>query len=216
MPDVKITPIPNGPLKAENIPNLTDDRGNAIEHKEAAFLCRCGLSKNKPFCDGSHKAAGFSTEDGVTNTRNKSIAYEGKVEGVDVTVTYTPMLCSHAAECQRLHKAVFDPSQRPWIQPEKGSLAGIRAVVFACPSGALRMSEGSGDPAQLGPDAGTIEVQATKDGPYAVRNVVLAAEFNGEGASEEKYVLCRCGHSGNKPFCDGSHRDKGWSDEDHA
>lgn len=216
MTETNITPIPNGPLKVE-VPNLLDDRGYEIETGATAFLCRCGKSKDKPFCDGSHKAAGFSSEEGVTNTRNKAIAYEGEVEGVAVTVSYTPMLCSHAAECQRLHKSVFDPSKRPWIQPENGTLAGLRAVVFACPSGALRLSEGAeAEPVQLGPDAGASELRVTKDGPYAVRGAALEAEFNGAGASTEKYVLCRCGHSGNKPFCDGSHRDAGWNDEDTA
>lgn len=213
MADPKITPIPDGPLKVADAPIIRDDRGYPIETGENAFLCRCGLSAKKPFCDGSHKGAGFSSAADKDHPRNKAIAYRGKVEGVDVSVSYTPMLCSHAAECQRLQKSVFNPAQKPWVQPENGTLAGIRAVVFACPSGALSMSEGAGDPAQLGPDATTVEISVTKNGPYAVRNVPVEAEFNGVGASTQKYVLCRCGHSKNKPFCDGSHRDERWEDD---
>nr|WP_239565483.1 CDGSH iron-sulfur domain-containing protein [Brevibacillus fulvus] len=33
---------------------LLDGEGNRIETKRATYLCRCGLSQNKPFCDGSH------------------------------------------------------------------------------------------------------------------------------------------------------------------
>ncbi len=195
------------------VPDLRDPDGYPIASKETAFLCRCGASKNKPFCDGSHKAIGFSGEPDAEHPRNKPIAYKGHVDGVDVTVSYTPMLCTHAAECQRLQKSVFSPARKPWIQPENGTLAGIRAVVFACPSGALSMSEGDGAPQQLGPDSTTTEIRVEKNGPYAVRNVPLEATFNGANASEQKYMLCRCGASKNKPFCDGTHHDIKWKDD---
>ncbi len=211
----RITPQPDGSLRVEGGAALTDDAGFPIETGERAFLCRCGHSANKPFCDGSHKRAGFSSETGAEQPRNRVIAYEAKLDGRAVTVTYNPMLCSHAAECQRLHQAVFDPGQKPWIQPGKGTLPGLRAVVYACPSGALRLAEAGGqEPEQLGPDPATAEIRVRRNGPYEVRNVALDAAFYGAGASERKYVLCRCGHSGNKPFCDGSHRDAGWTDGD--
>jgi len=108
---------------------------------------------------------------------------------------------------------VFNTTQKPWVQPDRGTLAGIRAVVFACPSGALTLAEGTTDAAQLGPDAGSVEIKVRKDGPYEVRNDGIDADFNGVDASTTKYVLCRCGHSGNKPFCDGSHWVETWDDE---
>jgi len=58
-----------------------------------------------------------------------------------------------------------------------------------------------------------ISVTIVKDGPYVVKNVSLAADFNGANASEEEYILCRCGKSKNKPFCDGSHHDEKWRDD---
>ena len=49
-----------GPLKVEGDFQLLDSEGKTLEHKgEAAYLCRCGQSSNKPFCDGSHTKAGF-------------------------------------------------------------------------------------------------------------------------------------------------------------
>jgi len=52
--------IPDGPLKLEGNLELTTGTGVKIGTHEKAFLCRCGASQNKPYCDGSHKAAGFS------------------------------------------------------------------------------------------------------------------------------------------------------------
>ena len=59
----KITFLPNGPLMVEGqpLPTVTDPAGNVVDTtgKDKLFLCRCGHSNKKPFCDGSHKAADF-------------------------------------------------------------------------------------------------------------------------------------------------------------
>jgi len=62
MADKKITRIPDGPLKVEGDIPLVDTEGNAVPTREGApyFLCRCGASQNKPFCDGTHKRVEFS------------------------------------------------------------------------------------------------------------------------------------------------------------
>ena len=131
--------VKDEPLVAQGIPNLKEDPvGTDVKPEKPTFgLCRCGQSKNKPFCDGSHSAAGFSSDNGYAKVRNTPVQYTGEVEGKSVTVSYTPVLCGHIAECQRLQKQVFDPSQKPWIQPENGSLEGILAVINACVIGAL-------------------------------------------------------------------------------
>jgi CDGSH-type Zn-finger protein/uncharacterized Fe-S cluster protein YjdI len=56
---VKITPQPNGCLKLEGNLEIVSGTGRTIDRATRAFLCRCGQSKNKPFCDGSHKMVGF-------------------------------------------------------------------------------------------------------------------------------------------------------------
>ena len=49
----------NGPLEAKGALEITSGTGHRLHRGTRAFLCRCGQSKNKPFCDGSHKDAGF-------------------------------------------------------------------------------------------------------------------------------------------------------------
>ena len=56
---VKIKAIENGPLKISGDINLIGKDGKKLETKGDVFLCRCGHSQNKPFCDGSHKKKGF-------------------------------------------------------------------------------------------------------------------------------------------------------------
>jgi CDGSH-type Zn-finger protein len=63
MADVTITVRDNGNLKVVGPITLLDGEGNQIDVPEgkAVFLCRCGHSQTKPFCDASHKAAGFES-----------------------------------------------------------------------------------------------------------------------------------------------------------
>ncbi|MFD5225402.1 CDGSH iron-sulfur domain-containing protein [Microbacterium sp. NPDC058342] len=59
-----ITPYPDGPLMVRGDVELRNAAGEPIErHRRTVALCRCGLSSIKPFCDGTHKAAGFTTDD---------------------------------------------------------------------------------------------------------------------------------------------------------
>ncbi len=207
----KITLAENGPLIVETPPKLTGSVGAGAEGKPRLALCRCGASANKPFCDGTHGRIGFDSAPDHSHLRNAALDYAGEVDGIAVTVSYTPVLCTHAARCQQRAAAVFDPKARPWIQPGNGALEDILDVIAACPSGALRVSIGA-RPAQH-MTTGDVGIEVEKDGPYHVTNVALAAEFNGVGASRAKYSLCRCGLSKNKPFCDGSHYDAKWSED---
>jgi CDGSH-type Zn-finger protein len=57
MTKVKITINNNGSLKIEGEVEIVDPTGKAygLAGRDVISLCRCGHSKNKPFCDGSHK-----------------------------------------------------------------------------------------------------------------------------------------------------------------
>ncbi len=194
----------DGPLVVKDLTSMTGPAGEAIEPAPVVALCRCGLSANKPYCDGSHRDAGFkSRDDTPLSGKDRTLTYEG----ADVTVTYNPMMCSHAAECGRLASHIFNPAQKPWVQPDKGTVEEVRSVVAACPSGALQLEHEG-----VVVDETRSEVTVERNGPYWVTGVAPPVPPQGDGMSTEKFVLCRCGMSGNKPFCDGSHRDKKWSD----
>ncbi len=58
---------------------------------------------------------------------------------------------------------------------------------------------------------GGIEITVAENGPLIVSGTVLVRGSDGEVLREvEKCALCRCGHSENKPFCDGSHKTVGF------
>lgn len=207
----KMTLAENGPLIVENPPRLSGAYEVETDGKPKVALCRCGASSTKPFCDGTHTKTGFTSAPDRSALRNVPIDYTGDVGGTTVTISYTPVLCTHAAQCQARAAEVFNPSAKPWIQPSNGSVERILDVIAACPSGALRVSVGDLAPQHL--TTGDVEIEVEKDGPYHIKNIAMDAEFNGAGASRTKYSLCRCGLSKNKPFCDGSHYDANWSDD---
>lgn len=59
MSNTKITINNNGSLRVEGAFEIVDKQGNSYDlgGREVVSLCRCGHSKNKPFCDGSHNGA---------------------------------------------------------------------------------------------------------------------------------------------------------------
>lgn len=58
---LRIEALPDGPLKVEGPHETTCGTGATIRRAEKAFLCRCGASSNKPFCDGTHRKIGFKS-----------------------------------------------------------------------------------------------------------------------------------------------------------
>lgn len=58
-------------------------------------------------------------------------------ETADITVTFDPNVCTHAAECVKGLPSVFNIKQKPWIQPSEASADEVEVQVSKCPSGAL-------------------------------------------------------------------------------
>jgi CDGSH-type Zn-finger protein len=52
----------NGSIRVTGTVDFVDAEGKVVESKTDFSLCRCGHSKEKPFCDGSHREAGFVAE----------------------------------------------------------------------------------------------------------------------------------------------------------
>ncbi len=189
----------NGPILVRSLETMTDHDGRVIPTKPSISLCRCGQSRTKPFCDGSHKAAGFTDEKITGGERDKRDSYTGK----DITVHDNRGICSHAAYCTNNLAAVWRSDKEPWIDADGAAPEETVKVIRQCPSGALSYSidgvehrDQQRDPA----------ISLTEDGPYAVEGGIgIEGVVQGEGASSEHFALCRCGGSKNKPFCDGAH-----------
>jgi CDGSH-type Zn-finger protein len=60
MSNTRFKVIANGPLEITGNFRIADSRGRIIENEGPVYLCRCGGSRNKPYCDGTHRRKGFS------------------------------------------------------------------------------------------------------------------------------------------------------------
>jgi CDGSH-type Zn-finger protein len=172
-------------------------------------LCRCGGSAIKPYCDGTHARIGFSSAKLETRTPDKLVDYVGK----DITIHDNRGTCCHSGNCTDHLSSVFKQHVDPWIDPNGANAEAIVDVVRQCPSGALSYTYQGTD--YQGEDRDQA-VYVSKDGPYHVQGAIeLERETRNQGALLEHYALCRCGHSKNKPFCDGSHWYANFKDEDN-
>ena len=198
----------DGPLKVTGLETFTNSRGEPITAKKTVFLCRCGASKNKPFCDGTHVAIGFTDEKAPDRMPDQLDEFVGR----DITILDNRGVCSHAGFCTGGLSHVWRTAIEPWIDADGAGKDEIIDIIRKCPSGALSYVE---DGEVKSDFHDTPEIQIARDGPYQVRGGIALedAEF-GAGASREHYVLCRCGHSKNKPFCDGSHWYAGFVDDE--
>ena len=208
----KIICLRNGPYYFVNdptpvrVPNLQRQSGETCATVAAVALCRCGGSKNKPFCDGTHSTNGFSDASTADPAKNRRVAYAG----AHITIFDNRAICAHAGLCTDDLKDVFRMHREPWIDADGAAAEQVIRTIERCPSGALSY-------AVNGVEAKAAErppmVTVTDNGPYAVTGgVELAGAGFGDGASAEHYTLCRCGASANKPFCDGSHWGVGFAD----
>jgi CDGSH-type Zn-finger protein len=59
---IVITPTGNGSNRIVGPMVIMDAEGNVIREADEIYLCRCGQSSNKPFCDGTHKTCGFESQ----------------------------------------------------------------------------------------------------------------------------------------------------------
>ena len=208
----KIACLPNGPyyllndLTPQAVPNRVDAKGQPCATATGVALCRCGGSRNKPFCDGTHGTIGFTDEkqtDGGNDSRKNYV-------GQKITIHDNRGICSHAGYCTDNLKTVFKLGEEPWIDPDGATTEEIIDTIKRCPSGALSYTI---DDIEYRDEDRPPLVTVTKNGPYAISGgIELLDQKMGDGTSPEHFALCRCGASKNKPFCDGSHWHIGFED----
>jgi CDGSH-type Zn-finger protein len=179
--------------------------GKSFETKTQEYkLCRCGKSKTKPFCDGSHATIHFDGKE--TASRQPFVRQAEVFDGPTLTLNDEEDLCAFARFC--------DPGGKIWgligetDDPEARKLA-IRESLH-CPSGRLVLRDkktGEEIESKLPPSIGVIEDPALGcSGPLWVRGGIRIESEDGTPYEQRNRVtLCRCGASSNKPFCNGSH-----------
>ena len=211
MENAKITAMKNGPFRVRHIRKMKRAKGEELACKEEMYLCRCGESANKPYCDGTHMRNGFTGENREEGIRNRTIAYRGK----EITIYDNRNICSHAGYCTGELPAVFS-FDSPWIDPNGDTVEKIIAICRKCPSGALSYArideERSFDIEEGKPVIRVIGRQ--HQGPYAITGKVkIEGQLDRQPEAPNKMTLCRCGQSKNKPYCNGDHRFIGEEEE---
>ncbi|HEY2803659.1 MAG TPA: CDGSH iron-sulfur domain-containing protein [Actinomycetota bacterium] len=217
------------PLTREEI--VYDDDGvssewrldERLEPGESYRLCRCGRSRNKPFCDESHlvepRFDGTETADRTpTKERRRTFNARGISVGDDLP------LCASAAFCDAMDGDVWSfllRSRDPEIRDR------IMHMIDRCPSGRLTYAlppddtDAQQDAEQNAEQHAEQDVErdleptvaVVRDGPYWVRGGVEIVDEDGEAWEvRNRVALCRCGESANKPFCDGTHKVTGFRD----
>ena len=199
----------NGPYLVSNPHRLETWLGTPLPITPQMALCRCGQSKIKPLCDGSHAAVGFTDDKDPHRVADRRDEYVGQ----QLTVLDNRGICQHSGFCTDRLATVFHLGEEPFVTPSGGRMDEIIRAVRDCPSGALSfVIDGveARDHVDFH-DRREPTIQLTRDGPYRVVGAIPVLDDGGRpvqrnaGASEEHYALCRCGRSGNKPFCSGMH-----------
>ncbi len=225
----KITVSDNGPYLVFGAPPLAaqiitpNAEGESVSYtegvtfdtsKEPTALCRCGASRHAPFCDGSHLTARWNPE--LTAPMDSLLDGAEYIEGGDLILSDNERYCAYARFC--------DPGGGVWqltvdsADPEARELAVREASL--CPGARLaawgKDAEEPFEP-DYKPSLGLLEDPALRiSGGLWARGGIQIERENGEKFEiRNRVVLCRCGASHNKPYCDGSHARVRWSDGIH-
>lgn len=194
-----IQPTRNGPYMVKNLKKLKNSKGEDLKSNVTMLLCRCGGSSNKPYCDGTHLKVGFSDQKESDRVPDRMDDYKGS----EITIHDNRGVCSHRGNCTDNAPKVFRMGIEPWIDPDAQDAQETIRVIRTCPSGALSYTKDGALSKDWDHEQGII---ITKNGPYDVQGSVGLEDLDGNTPeSKEHYTLCRCGHSKNKPFCNGQH-----------
>ena len=188
------------PFLAVDVEILKNEEGQVFPLEKVTALCRCGHSKNKPYCDGSHAAKGLHEIKNEKRKKDNPKDYTGK----DITVHFNLGVCSHNAACVKNLPEVFNVRKRPWIMADNAPVEKVIETIKKCPSGALSYTVNGEKHTAFHSKK---EILIEKNGPYQVfGGITIKDDLDSRPEIETQYELCRCGLSKNKPFCDGAHK----------
>lgn len=178
-------------------------QGREFPLKDKTALCRCGHSRNKPFCDGSHAKVHVDLTE--TASFEPLLNEAEEIDGPTHSLTDNEHYCAFARFC--------DNGERIWNEIQ---MAGDKHVALAtymahqCPAGRLMVWDRStGQPVEQALQVSLSLLQDPANGVSA--GLILRGGVRVQSAGGASYeirnrqALCRCGASSNKPFCDGSH-----------
>lgn len=223
--ELKIQVTENGPYLVHGHPRIVeriitaDDTGASWEyvegrecksHEDPIALCRCGASKNAPFCDGTHEKISW---DGEETASFEPIINEAEIiEGPNFTLYDNEDYCAYARFC--------DAKGRVWNllmqgTPEADEL--VKREVCNCCAGRLFLKDKNGRVMEeyLAKEIDVIEDEPMGiSGPLWVKGGIRVESADGRSYEvRNRQTLCRCGNSSNKPFCDGTHASMGYHDK---
>jgi CDGSH-type Zn-finger protein/truncated hemoglobin YjbI len=207
--DPGIQVMTDGPYLVTNARSLVDWLGQPLPVRPQLALCRCGSSKIKPLCDGTHASIGFTGAKDPSRVLDRHDTYPG----LQLTIFDNRGICQHSGFCTDRLATAFRQGREPFVAPSGGRMDDLIRAVRDCPSGALSYGIDGVEARETVDYHGCREpvIEVSKDGPYRVTGAIPLTDGHGKpehrnvGASREHFALCRCGHSQNKPFCSGMH-----------
>jgi CDGSH-type Zn-finger protein len=188
---------------------LTWKKEEEIETADPYILCRCGHSRDKPFCDATHWEIPFDSAEGAATgpTAERRTTYAG---GTHIAVKRDDALCTGSGFCGN---RVTDVEKMVPGTADTQVRAQVMAMIERCPSGALTYAVEPGQ-ADVEPDLPrqiAVVTEITSGGPVTgplwVTGCVPIERADGRPLeARNRVLLCGCGLSKNKPLCDGAHR----------
>lgn len=199
-------------IVSEDNDSLTWETGDTIATEDTYALCRCGRSGSKPFCDGTHAVIGF---DGTETADVRTYEERQHVhDGVGISAQRVGELCIHAAFCIGRTRPIAEMLADTADSDVRSNVMGR---IDHCPSGSYSYALHRGGKS-IEPDLPeAISVLEEENGLASalwVTGDVPVVRANGQPLqTRNRLTLCRCGHSSNKPLCDGTHRKIDFRDE---
>jgi CDGSH-type Zn-finger protein len=210
VPRVEVTP--NGPYVVTGVPLVRTaqvetefgepvawEPDEPIAQEPSMRVCRCGDTATQPFCDDACATNGFDGAEEAPRDTYAERRYPYQGEGFVLEDDLS--LCTQAGYCGDRFENVWAMILRS-ADPEVRER--IRTMSALCPSGRIRTIVEGGEPDEIDHEP---SAAAIVDGPLWVRGGVPVVAADGVTYEvRHRQTLCRCGRSGNKPFCDGTHK----------